>query len=356
MGPERRPSFSLAEAEALAARLYGLDARAADLPSERDRNVRLDPRQATGQGATRRYVLKIFHADEEDRLIDAQLQAMARSRTDPEAVTPAPLAALDGTSAPTVTGADGQRHRVCLLPFMPGRPLAHVQPRPDRLLHDLGRRLAQLDHALARPGLTVTRRDFAWDPGSAPATIRRHAGRLTARRREIVERIVEDFERHALPRMDAVRRQPIHGDANDYNVLTDGWRVTAILDFGDIQEAWLPCELAHAAAYMMLASDDPVRSVATLARGYVGLLPLARDELAVVYDLALLRLALSVCLSAHQRFLDPANAYLSISEKPAWCLLERWAVGDVARDALVGELKALADRHDDRDGEPGGPA
>jgi hypothetical protein len=35
-----------------------------------------------------------------------------------------------------------------------------------------------------------------------------------------------------------------------------------------------------------------------------------------------LRLATSVALSAHQSRLDPDDAYLTVSEAPAWALLE----------------------------------
>jgi len=32
---------------------------------------------------------------------------------------------------------------------------------------------------------------------------------------------------------------------------------------------------------------------------------------------------MSVCICAHQRSIEPENEYLSISEQPAWALLEK---------------------------------
>jgi hypothetical protein len=32
---------------------------------------------------------------------------------------------------------------------------------------------------------------------------------------------------------------------------------------------------------------------------------------------------MSVCICAHQRSIEPDNEYLSISEQPAWALLEK---------------------------------
>jgi hypothetical protein len=47
------------------------------------------------------------------------------------------------------------------------------------------------------------------------------------------------------------------------------------------------------------------------------------DERRAIVDLVGLRLATSVVLSAHQSRLDPGDPYLTISERPAWSLLDR---------------------------------
>jgi murein DD-endopeptidase MepM/ murein hydrolase activator NlpD len=83
-------------------------------------------------------------------------------------------------------------------------------------------------------------------------------------------------------------------------------------------------EPAVAAAYAILGRTDPLAAAAQVVAGYHGIHPLTEQEMELLYDLIAIRLAVSVCLAAHQRRQDPENAYLSISEAPAWEALERW--------------------------------
>ena len=50
--------------------------------------------------------------------------------------------------------------------------------------------------------------------------------------------------------------------------------------------------------------------------------PLSDAELDAVWTLAAIRLCTSVCLSAHRRSAEPDNAYLLVSEAPAWRALQ----------------------------------
>jgi len=68
---EQAPRFDVAGAADLARRLYGLDASAAGLPSERDQNFLLTT------SAGERYVLKVANAAEDRAMLDAQNAAMA---------------------------------------------------------------------------------------------------------------------------------------------------------------------------------------------------------------------------------------------------------------------------------------
>src|SRR5262249_45281098 len=75
------------------------------------------------------------------------------------------------------------------------------------------------------------------------------------------------------------------------------------------------------------------------------------DETDVLADFIFLRLCLSVCLSAKQQGQEPDNPYLSVSERPAWELLERFGpegVPDLGR-RLAAELLPGG-----RGGAPGG--
>jgi 4-aminobutyrate aminotransferase-like enzyme len=83
------------------------------------------------------------------------------------------------------------------------------------------------------------------------------------------------------------------------------------------------CELAIAAAYAMLGKPDPLAAAAHVVAGYHQVFPLSEQELALLYPLICARLCISVVNSAYQQQVEPDNNYLTISEWPAWALLEQ---------------------------------
>jgi 4-aminobutyrate aminotransferase-like enzyme len=60
-----------------------------------------------------------------------------------------------------------------------------------------------------------------------------------------------------------------------------------------------------------------------VVEGYHSEFPLTEAEAASVFALAVARLCLSVCYSAHHARTAPQNEYLGITDAPAWSLLER---------------------------------
>ena len=123
-----------------------------------------------------------------------------------------------------------------------------------------------------------------------------------------------------------MRFSVIHNDANDYNILVSEppeQRVTAILDYGDVVHTATVCELAIALAYVMLDKRDPIGAAAQVVTAYHETYQLTEPEIDVLYTLAVTRLCCSVCFAARQTRDAPDNEYLSISNTPAWELLER---------------------------------
>src|SRR4029079_6029098 len=56
-----------------------------------------------------------------------------------------------------------ERYLAPLVHYLPGVPLAKIQPQPPELLRDLGSKLGQLDHALGDFDHPAVHRDFHWD-------------------------------------------------------------------------------------------------------------------------------------------------------------------------------------------------
>jgi 4-aminobutyrate aminotransferase-like enzyme/Ser/Thr protein kinase RdoA (MazF antagonist) len=319
------PCFTCDEAIAAAAQLYGCKATADRLPSERDQNFLL--RRSDGQ----RFVFKISNATEDPGTLDLQNRALAHvARLAPDLMLPRVCPSIRGQLTETVMDARGTPHLVRLLTWVPGTVFAKVAPHGPNLLSTLGMYLGRLDTALETFEHAAADRELKWDPARA-SWIAAHVDRVAdSDRRALVTRLFAwasgDIERLA----PTLRRSVIYNDANDYNVLVTGeapydLSVAAVVDFGDMLRTWTVNEIAVAIAYAVLDAPDPLCVAASLVAGYHHARPLTDSELQAVFPLLCSRLSVSVVNAAIQRHADPGNAYLLISERPAWEALERLA-------------------------------
>ena len=312
-----RPSIDPGEARAILDRHWAIDGELRPLPSERDRNfaVRVDGHD--------RFVLKLSNATEDASFLDLQHRAMARLV---EAGVPCqvPVIGIDGREMLDV-GRDGSPTLARLLTWLPGRPLATIPPaeRSVELLVDLGRVMGRVATALGSFDHLAAHREFQWSAERGLSVIAAHAPAVAdPDRAALLGRWVD-----RLAALDAtlpeLRHGVIHNDANDHNVLVDddGGTVAGLLDFGDSVHSVVVNELAVAAAYAALDTADPLAVIAAVRAGFEETCPLRADERAVLVELVALRLATSVALSAHQSRLDPDDAYLTVSEAPAWAVL-----------------------------------
>jgi len=79
--------------------------------------------------------------------------------------------------------------------------------------------------------------------------------------------------------------------------------------------SWTIGDLAVALAYVVLGKDDPREVAEYVVDGYREEFVLLTKERDVLWKLVRLRLAMSVCLAAHQQSLRPDNEYLRISQQ-----------------------------------------
>lgn len=320
------PAFGEAEVRRIAAEVYGLRvASQRALPGEHDQNVYL----VADDG--RQYVLKLSHAGEQRDVLELQNGALVHlAERAPGLALPRVQPALSGGPLATVAGPDGTQHFVRLLSYVPGKLLAETAPHSPALLRSLGRVLGELDAALLDFAHPAAERDLKWDLARA-GWIRDYLDSIAdPARRALVERLFALFEAEALPALADLRASVIYNDANDYNVLVRAEapgepRAVGVIDFGDMLRTATVCELAIGCAYAMLGKPDPLAAAAHVVAGYHGALPLGEDELAALYPLILARLCVSVTNSAYQQAIDPGNAYLQVSDRPAWETLERLA-------------------------------
>jgi 4-aminobutyrate aminotransferase-like enzyme/Ser/Thr protein kinase RdoA (MazF antagonist) len=298
------PRFTVEDAVRIAEQLFGVSAAAEPLPSERDQNFLL--RTVGGD----KLLLKIANSEERREVLEYQNQLIRRlAEGCPELRFPRIVGEIARTGP----------YFARLLTWMDGEVLANVATHSDELLTSLGCAMGQIGRALEGFRHPGAQRRLRWDIRHA-GLAKGHLDLLPEHRRRIVETGFAGWERIS---WSTLREGVIHGDANDYNVLVDGGRVVSILDFGDSVHTAVVCDPAIAIAYAMLGKRDPIAAASCVVEGYHAVYPLREAEVDVVFTLAIARLCLSVCYSAHHARTAPHNEYLGVTEAPAWELLER---------------------------------
>ncbi len=331
----KRPRFTPEEAAGLARSLYGVTGYLRALPSERDQNFHITGENGEG------FVLKTSGAAEKRSILDLQNAALDHLATRfGEADWPSVCRTGKGESITLVDGHGGMQHLVRMLTFIDGRPLCEVKPHGPDLLKDLGAFLGRLTHAFADFSHEEKQPDLIWNMDNGPDVIRRYVDHIPdADRRGLVQRYCEAYETTVVPRLPSLPRQFIHNDANDQNVLVRRARpggsggpddpassrleVAGLIDFGDMTHSCALFEPAVAVAYVMLGKAEPLTAASHVVRGYHAEHPLTELDLSLIYHCAVMRLCMSVCISAFQQVAEPDNTYLSVSEKHAWDLLGR---------------------------------
>jgi len=324
---DHSPTFSVTAAQEIAETKFGIKGTATELPSERDQTFRI---------TTENYgihVLKIANAQEDKAFLVCQNKAMMhiieKRCEDYRHVTCCPQVrrALNGEAIILVTGERDQSHFTRLLSWVPGKPMAEVKPHNKRFLENLGVFFGHLDLALADFDHPAAHRDFYWDLKIATRIIHQKIQHIPDKnKRDWVASFLSRYETHVVGRLGDLRTGIIHNDGNDYNVMVstgDRWsmRIEGVIDFGDMVHTHVINELAILCAYAMMNKVDPLNAARRIISGYHQIHPITEEEAEVLFDLICIRLCVSVCNAAEQSQQDPDNAYLSISERPAWHLL-----------------------------------
>jgi Ser/Thr protein kinase RdoA (MazF antagonist) len=316
-----RPVIAPERAAAILADGWSISGELRTLPSERDRNF------AIVVGGVPRFVLKLSNATEDPAFLDLQHRAMERLAA---AGVPCQLPVPNRHGGEVVdAGTPSATLLARVLTWLPGRPLGTVPhgDRPPALLEDLGRVMGRTAAALQGFDHPAAHRDFQWSAEQDLDVVAAHAPAVTDPRRADLLGRWQGRLGSLADRFEDLRHGVIHNDANDHNVLVadDGVGISGLLDLGDAVWSVVVNELAVAAAYAALDASDPFAVIARVRTGFEEVLPLTAEESAVLPDLIALRLATSVSLSAHQSRLAPDDPYLTVSEAPAWALLERLA-------------------------------
>lgn len=309
----RVPRLTAEQAVAIAADVFGVHGEARELGSQQDQNFRI----AT---AEERFVLRISNPAFATEELDLQNRAMEHVAARCGKVVSVPL--------PSRTGAQIVRvdeHDVRLVTYLEGEVLHGFGYLAPSVLRAVGRLMGQITAALSDFDHPAADRVLQWDVARASEVVAAFAPWVSDQaRRALVERTSERAAAAIGPLAGGLRRQVIHGDPNDLNLLArrgeDGRPVpVGVLDFGDTCRSWMAAECAVLA--VSLCGKRPsrvVQDVTDLIRGFNSSLPLTEEEVAALPALMAARAALCAAGCEQQAVLEPDKGYAVDGAQEAW--------------------------------------
>lgn len=343
---------------AIASKHYGMDAEVRALVGYADSNFRLRAISVDADRGARNNEPLNRHSE-----VLLKVCAAGTSRSDLEYQTlllnrihahvpdvPVPMACTTLAGEPFEESVLADSRYVRMLTYLPGRPLAEVNPKSVAVASQIGRALARIDRALEgleHPGMN---RKSDWDLSAFLEHLPRFEtvrNELPADLAEIIDGCFAWYKEYAAGTRGGLRRGVIHGDANDYNILFDGYQggtpqLSGVIDFGDSVFTEVVNESAIALAYLMMSKRDPLSTAASYLRGYTREYALEEGELACLFHLIKCRLATTVVMAAWQQQLDPDNAYYQVSVAAARHLLARLAgISGSLAEAVFREAAGL---------------
>lgn len=316
--------FTEEDVRKFALEFYGVDATVRQLVSEMDQNFHLKDK------TEKEYIFKIANPSRRREILDLQNKALDfLSKNDETIRCPQVCKTLTGKKITFIENGKRKKFYAWMLTYIKGRFFAEIDRPSSKLLLQLGHFIGSLDKTLARFHHPAAHRELPWDLKNALHSSARISCIDNSQQRRLVEYFLLQFETLVNPVLLSLPRSIIHNDVNDYNIIVESTpsgadRIAGIIDFGDMVHTHTVCELAIALTYALFNKDDPLEAAGHIVRGYHQVFPLTEKEIKVLFYLIGARLCISLTMSAFRKTVEPDNAYFTISEKPAWKLLEKF--------------------------------
>jgi len=287
----------------------------------------------SGKDADGEIIVKIMRVGCDLDYVEMQREAIAHAlQRDPDL----PLPKIIGK--PLIwPDPQGEKRIIWLQRALAGKPMGAIAARDTNFLAQLGCMAGRLNKALADFHHPQLERSNKWQLLTSDWIESGFEKIKTPSRRALLQQIL-DIYRQILPVLQALPAQAVHNDLNDWNILIEQ-RLnqppipSGLIDFGDMCRAPIICDLAIAAAYAIMRQSDIEQALAALVKGFHQTCPLSEKELALLWPLVKMRLAVSVVNAAIESEKAPGELYVTISERGAWDLLE---------DENVNEARMLA--------------
>ncbi len=271
-----------------------------------------------------RFIFKTYKYDDELLdLVEAEIETLLFLQKSDKKKYPKPIQFSDGSYSKILI-FDGEK-RICrMLTFLNGEFLGDIKST-KKLFQSFGIFLAKTDLKLQKyKNYAIMARQWEWDIQYLDLNKKYINDIPNAKDRSIISFFLQQFEENVRPLAPKLRKQLIHNDANEWNVLSNKGEVSGIIDFGDLAHTFLINELAIAITYACFNKKNPLKWASIILKSYHSKLPIEENEIKVLYYLISARLVTSICNAAHSSIIDPKNTYAFSSEKSAWEMLYHW--------------------------------
>jgi hydroxylysine kinase len=351
------PRISPGQAEEIALTHYGVRGRAERLAAEHDDTFRI----AAQAGPAR--LLKIGLPDDQPAGVSFQTAVLLHlAATAPWLPVQRVTATVRGAPEARITGS-GPDRLARMTTWLDGELLGRI-PVSAALRRDLGATLARLNIALRGLRHPGARRTHPWDlqrfprlrpllddlPGTAllpEVAAALPAGPAADPRFDLRAALTDTLDRFdavVRPALAAAPVQVIHSDFHGDNLLTDGGRITGILDFGDALQGPVAMDVGVAACYQLGTGTGtgPLAPALDVVAGYHAVDPLTPGDLTLAAEFMLARTAARIIVSQWHAQREPANTGYLLRRTPQ--AVEHFAaLRRAAPDQIASALRAACE-------------
>ena len=283
-----------------------------------------------------KYIFKISHENEIFENLDFQSQLLAYlNEKSTDLVLPETIFTVRNENILKINN-----RYLRLLTWVDGRLYSSVYPKTESLRTSLGRTCGKMLKSLIGFNHNYASREFHWDIAQWEWT-KEHLGLFNKNEKETIQFFYPKFEAIKSDYL-SFRKSVIHNDANDNNVLVNtdykNPEVISVIDYGDAILSQSINDIAVTSAYALMGLENPNSALISIVTAYHSEFSLEEKEIEAIYTLIALRLIISLTKSAINKSENPENAYLQISVKAAWELLNKWK--DIPEAFVTYSLKA----------------
>ncbi|MFE8103240.1 phosphotransferase [Brenneria goodwinii] len=339
------------EASRLVRSHFGIEGRIRRLATEKDDTFRLT--EMTG----RQYILKVANPAEPEDEIALQIALLNfLQQADDSLPVPAVIADVRGQTLARITDAAGQQRYVRLLTYLAGTPLDSVAAS-TRQREQVGEALARLRLAMAGFEHPAAHRMLLWDVKNLANLQPLLASVDDIEQRRLLKRGMARFLRFS-DRIQALPCQVLHNDFSQSNIIVDSGRrdfVTGIIDFGDTVYTAVAVDVATALLNQLPRDaaanppDDLFADGRDVLRGYLRLVSLNREELALLPHLVMGRVIARTLITLWRARRFPDNArYILRNTEPGWGQLA-WLLArssDELSQTFMSMIPSSGEHHD----------